>query len=98
MKVVWSETAKQSLTNIYDYIHKDSPHNAEKVLETFLELGDSLSNKHLEYAKDPIINNEKIRFVTRWSYKIIYERKADTVVILDVFHAKQNPDKLVFER
>ncbi|WP_416337319.1 type II toxin-antitoxin system RelE/ParE family toxin [Galbibacter sp. EGI 63066] len=44
MLVVWSEEAKNSLTDIYDYIFSDSPQNAEMVLDTLLELGNSLGN------------------------------------------------------
>ncbi|MHB0754682.1 type II toxin-antitoxin system RelE/ParE family toxin [Polaribacter sp. M15] len=84
----------KSLTNIYDYIFDDSPQNAIKVFETLLDLGDSLSDERFEYSKEPIINENKYRFIPKWNYKIIYERKIDKVVILDVFSTKQNPNEL----
>ena len=43
---------------------------------------------------DPIINKEKFRHISIWTYKIIYERTADKVIILDIFSGRQNPDKL----
>lgn len=41
-KVVWSDEAKESLAHIYDHIFEDSPQNAEHVIDTLLELGNSL--------------------------------------------------------
>lgn len=94
MEVVWSSEAMQSLTLIYDYIFEESPKNANKVLETLLDLGDSLGDERFEYSKELIINEDKYRCIPKWNYKIIYERKTNKVVILDVFSTKQNPDKL----
>jgi plasmid stabilization system protein ParE len=94
MEVVWSEEAKQSLQNIYDAIFKDSPQNANHVVESLLDLGSSLKNPKIEYAKEPIINKKRFRFIPKWSYKIIYERANNKVVILDVFNSKQHPNKM----
>ncbi|MGS2763742.1 type II toxin-antitoxin system RelE/ParE family toxin [Sinomicrobium sp. M5D2P9] len=96
MEVIWSEKAKESLAGIYDYIYPFSPQNAERVIDTLLEIGDSLADKRFEYAKEPIIQKEKYRFIPKWSYKVVYERKETSVIILDIFHTKQNPDKIVF--
>lgn len=96
MKVSWSEKARESLANIYDYIYPHSPQNAEKVIDTLLETGNTLGDKRFEYAKDPVIQKEKYRFIPKWSYKIIYERTKTSVIILDVFHTKQNPDRIVY--
>lgn len=94
MKVVWTEESKDSLSNIYHYIFKNSPQNATMVLDELLEIGDSLADPKLEYSKDLIVNEDSIRFVSKWSYKIVYERKADKAIILDVFNTSQNPKKL----
>lgn len=45
MKVIWSEQAKESLAQIYDYTFEDSPQNAEMVFNTLFELGNSLSDE-----------------------------------------------------
>jgi len=95
MKVKWSIQAMQSLTLIYDYIYKDSPQNAKVVFNTLLDLGNSLSDPSVEYAMDPILNDKRFRFIPKWSFKIIYERRNEVVVILDVFSSNQNPEKLL---
>lgn len=94
MTVVWSQEAKNSLSKIYFYILEDSPQNATMVVDKIIELVETLQDERFEYAIDPIINKEKFRHISIWSYKIIYERTKDKVVILDIFNGKQNPDKL----
>ena len=94
MKVVWSDEAKYSLLEIYSYIAKQSIQNAEKVLDTLLALGDSLSDEKIEYAKDLILDDDKYRAVSKWNYKIVYTRTDKEVIILDVFNTYQNPNKL----
>jgi toxin ParE1/3/4 len=94
MNVIWSQEARKSLSEIYNYIFEDSPQNAEMVLDKIIELADSLHYERYEFAIDPIINKKKFRHISIWSYKIIYERTEDKVLILDIFNRKQNPDKL----
>jgi plasmid stabilization system protein ParE len=94
VKVVWTEESKESLSNTYHYIFKNSPQNASMVLDELLTIGDSLADAKLEYSKDLIVNDDSVRFVSKWSYKIVYERKEDKVIILDVFNTSQNPKKL----
>ncbi|MFV8332285.1 type II toxin-antitoxin system RelE/ParE family toxin [Flavobacterium sp. GSP14] len=94
MIVVWSLEAKKSLSEIYNYIFEDSPQNAEKVLNKIIDLAESLQDERYDYAIDPIINKEKFRHISIWTYKIIYERTRNKVLLLDIFNGKQNPDKL----
>ena len=95
MKVVWSKQARNSLAQIYDYIYEDSPQNAVMVFDTLFDLGNSLADARFDYSKDLIINEERFKFIPKWNYKIIYERKENEVVILEIFNTNQNPDKLL---
>lgn len=94
MNLVWSEEASNSLANIYFYILKDSPQNAVMVIDKIIELATSLQDERFEYAIDPIINKQKYRHISIWSYKIIYERNSEDIIILDIFDGRQNPNKL----
>lgn len=62
--------------------------------DSLLELGDSLKDERFDFSRELIIDDDKYRFIPKWSYKIIYERKTNKVIIIDVFNSKQNPDKL----
>ena len=95
MKVVWSDEAKYSLLDVYSHIVEKSIQNAEMVIDALTELGESLSDEKLEYSKDLILDDERYRSVSKWSFKIVYERTATEVIILDVFNSNQNPKKLL---
>jgi plasmid stabilization system protein ParE len=95
MKVLWSEQARNSLANIYEYIYQDSPEAAEKVLDTLTMKANTLSDSRVEYPIDPVLDNEKYRYYLQWSFKIIYERTENIVIIIDIFHTRQDPGKFV---
>lgn len=94
MRVIWSQESKNSLASIYFYILKDSPQNAIMVVDKITELVTTLEDIRFEYAIDPIINKQKFRHISIWSYKIIYERNENSILILDIFDGRQNPNKL----
>ncbi|MFV5701880.1 type II toxin-antitoxin system RelE/ParE family toxin [Flavobacterium sp. XS2P12] len=94
MKVLWSKKASNELEAIYKYIKKESPQNAILVFNEIYDLANSLLNFPYKFPVEPIINIEKVRFATIWSFKIIYSAEKESVVILRVFNTKQNPKKL----
>jgi plasmid stabilization system protein ParE len=94
MKVLWSKKASNELEAIYKYIKKESPQNAILVFNEIYDLANSLLNFPYKFPVEPIINIEKVRFATIWSFKIIYSVEKESVVILRVFNTKQNPKKL----
>jgi len=57
MKVLWSEQARNSLANIYEYIYQDSPEAAEKVLDTLTMKANTLSDSRVEYPIDSVLDN-----------------------------------------
>ena len=96
MKVVWSERAKISLSEIYEYVYQDSPKAADRVLESILDKTNSLQNEQIEYPKNPILNDQRFRFILLWSFKIIYQRTESKVIIIEIFHTRKDPGKLIF--
>ncbi|MBA5628946.1 type II toxin-antitoxin system RelE/ParE family toxin [Moheibacter lacus] len=95
LKVEWREKAIEELQAIYDYIYFRSPQNAENVVNTILDLGNSLGDFPNKFPIEPILNQEHTRFFTQWSYKIIYRVESERIIILRVFDSRQNPDKLL---
>ncbi len=41
--VFWSDEAIVSIQNIYDYVFKDSPQNADLVVDTLFDIGGKLN-------------------------------------------------------
>lgn len=94
--IIWTYTAKQSLDKIYEYIKKDSKKNAKKVKNEIVNTVTELKILPEKYPKEFYLDQEKgnFRFFVKWSYKIIYELTKKEIIILDIFHTAQNPDKI----
>jgi len=48
-----------------------------------------------KHACEPYINQDNVRFAVKWSYKIVFEIREDTVRILSIFHTAQSPEKII---
>lgn len=93
--VEWRQRALDELQAIYQYIHQQSPQNADHVVNTLLDLGESLRHFPYKFPREPSLNQEHIRFATKWHYKIIYQVvNHQRLLILRVFCTKQDADKL----
>jgi plasmid stabilization system protein ParE len=88
--IVWESRAEQELQDIYDYIFLDSPQNAENVINELVAIAESVSNMPYKYPQEPYFNDENIRFVPKWSYKIIYLIGDIDITILSVFNTTQS--------
>ncbi|MBQ0910033.1 type II toxin-antitoxin system RelE/ParE family toxin [Flavobacterium sp. F-328] len=87
--IVWESRAEQELQDIYDYIFLSSPQNAENVINELVATSESVQNMPYKYPKEPYFNDENIRFVPKWSYKIIYLIGDIDITILSVFNTSQ---------
>ena len=97
LKIKWSFYAKESLDLIVEYIKQESPVNAKSVKQELISLVSSLNNFPEKYPIDKIIPKEKgeFRFISKWSFKIVYEITEKEIIIIDIFHSAQNPEKLI---
>jgi plasmid stabilization system protein ParE len=86
----WSAEAIFSMQSIYDYIFDDSPQNADLVVDTLFDLGDKLNIFPEKNPREPLYNDEKIRFFPKWNYKIVYRIEEDRIYILDIFSTLQD--------
>lgn len=94
LQIIWSNQAKQQLKEIYQYLkyHKNTPQGAESVKRDILDATKSLHFSE-QYQKDDINANYR-RIIVR-DYKLVYKVDNQRILILKIFHAKQNPDKLL---
>lgn len=96
-EVVWSPHAESSLTQIADYIAKNSPHQAQRVRIGIINLSFTLSKRAYYYEECvelPTAKGVYRKALYANTYKIIYKIVKDEVWILDIFHGKQSPKKL----
>lgn len=94
--IKWDVRAVDNLNDIYDYIALDSISAARKVKKSIILLVKSLSDFPEKFPKEPYLSafDNNFRSVTKWSYKIIYEVCESEILILDIFHVKQHPQKI----
>jgi len=60
-----------------------------------IELSNTLVLFPYKYPKEPVYNKNNIRFLTKWSYKIIYRIETDKIIILRIFNTNQHPRRIL---
>ncbi len=88
--VVWSKASLDSLESIYSFIFFKSPQNAEMVIETLLILGDDLAKFPHRNPKEPLFNDENIRYFPKWNFKIVYRIEENKILIINIYSTKMN--------
>ena len=93
----WTPEAKRDLKPIFAYIASvESQERASYVITGIRAKAKEILDFPTKHAHDPYINRDNVRFAIKWSYKIVFEIKGNTIRILSVFHTAQNPNKLVY--
>ncbi|MEO8150931.1 MAG: type II toxin-antitoxin system RelE/ParE family toxin [Bacteroidia bacterium] len=89
VEIVWTEDAAEDLENIVKYISKDSVQNAEMCFQKILDKVTVLENQPYSGHIVPEFNEETIRELHQFSFRIIYKIKSEfSIHILTVHHSK----------
>ena len=88
-RVVWSPRAVRDLEAIADYIAEDSPAYASVVVRSIVSQTKRLARFPRSGRKVPEFDDENIREVLAYSYRIVYELKPREVTIAAVIHGKR---------
>jgi len=86
--VIWSQPAKVDLRAIHDYIACNSPYYAKKVTQDIREKTDILEKLPKAGRKVPELNDEHVRELSLYSYRIMYEIKNQGIFVLAVVHKR----------
>ena len=95
MQIIWDSKANIDLTENIKYIAKKSPQNALMVLDTLLELPNSLIKFPYSYPIEPFYNDENVRFITKWSFKMVYYITEDNIYIMRIFNTNMLPKRIL---
>ena len=98
-KIVISDLAKTDLQNIVNYITETESITMAKYVEHgILSEMKKLEHFPIAYPKDEYASSHEktIRFLIKWSYKILFSIDLNTVQVVGIFHTAQNPNKLTF--
>ncbi|TVQ44093.1 MAG: type II toxin-antitoxin system RelE/ParE family toxin [Gloeocapsa sp. DLM2.Bin57] len=87
-QVVWSSEAIGDIEAIASYIARDSPSYAAAMVRKLLEEVRQL--RHSPFAGNPVFecDDANLREVLTYSYRVIYQIEAETVIIATVVHSK----------
>lgn len=88
--VIWADPAKSDLRSIHDFIASDSKYYAKKVLQDVIDRTTILDKYPRIGRKVPEIDEESIREIFAYSYRILYEIKKETVYIIGIIHGRQD--------
>lgn len=88
--VKWTSTAKRDLKKIHDYIAEDSRYYAKNVSETIANKTKRLNDSPEMGRRVPELDDPNIRELIIFSYRLVYEVKADHVDILTIIHGKRD--------
>ena len=95
-KLKWHDNATNDLTQIYNYIYKDSIYYSIKTINDIVDLVN-----HLEYSpymgrKIPEFNEENKRELIYKSYRIMYKIESNIIAIHRIWHSARNlPKQLI---
>jgi addiction module RelE/StbE family toxin len=88
-KLEWSEEALEDIESIATYIEKDSPIYAKSVVSKFFEKAEILQEFSEIGRKVPEFNDEAIREIFVYSYRLIYKVEETKVLFVAVVHGKR---------
>ncbi len=88
--VRWTAHAKAQLRHIHDYIAEDSPLYAKRVTAELVQQTVGLDELPRKGKKVPELNEESVREVSLYTYRILYEITPDGVAVLAVIHKRRD--------
>ena len=88
--VTWSKPATADLRSIHDFIAHDSQHYAKKVTHDIREKTAAIAELPKTGKKVPELNDDAIRELSLYSYRIIFEIRNQDIFVLTVVHKRQD--------
>jgi addiction module RelE/StbE family toxin len=89
LKILWSQEAIDDMDSIATYIEKDSPAYAKAVVKTFFSKAEILIDFPLLGRIVPEYQNENIRELFIYSYRLIYNIEHNAINIIAIIHGKR---------
>ena len=89
--VKWTAHAKSQVRHIHDYIAQDSALYARRVSEELVKKTIGLDELPRKGRRVPELNEDAVRELGLYSYRILYEIKSDDLIeVLAVIHKRQH--------
>ena len=88
-KLTWSDDALTDIESIAKYIEKDSLVYAKAVVSKLFEKAEVLSAFPELGRVVPELNQDNVREIFVYSYRLIYEIDKETIIFINVLHGKR---------
>lgn len=89
LRVVWSRRALEDLEAIAEFIATDSPTYASTVVKNLVNRTKNLDAFPRSGRKVPEFDDDEVRELVVYSYRLIYRLEGEEVVIAAVIHGKR---------
>jgi plasmid stabilization system protein ParE len=89
MKVVWTERALARLQQLHDYIARDQPINARRVIQRLLDREAQLAAHPRSGRTVPEYDDPDVRELIDVPFRIVYRVEAASVRVLTVRHSTE---------
>lgn len=89
--VTWTARARADLKAIHDYIAKDSPINAKRVVREMHRKAATLTETPLVGRVVHELDDPDIREIPAYSWRLIYQLREQRVFVLTVIHKRRQP-------
>lgn len=90
MKIEWTEPALSDLEGIRDYIRKDSEYYATGFIERIIKAVETLEKFPKMGRNVPEAEEEDIRELLFYNYRVMYRVETKRVLILAIVHGARN--------
>lgn len=87
--MIWTPSARADLKAIHDYIAKESPQNAKAVAGEILRKADALDEFPHLGKTIPEINEDSLREISAYTWRILYHLRQDRIYIIAVVHKRR---------
>ena len=84
--VTWTARARADLKAIHDYIAKDSPENAKRVVHEMRRKADTLEETPLIGRVVPELDDPDLREIPSYSWRILYQLRERRVFVITIIH------------
>jgi toxin ParE1/3/4 len=89
--VTWTARARADLKAIHDYIAKDSPENAKRVVREMRRKADTLEETPHLGRVVPELDDPDLREIPAYSWRILYQLRERRVFVITVIHKRRQP-------
>ena len=89
--VTWTARARADLKAIHNYIAKDSPQEAKRVVCEMLSRASALAETPHVGRVVPELNDPQVREISAYSWRILYHVRDQQLFVLTVIHKRRQP-------